>query len=269
MTTSDQFAPMEGTFERKFFISANESNPEGELAVNILTGHLIEVATAHANSLGIGNPDMAGMNAGWVLSRLTVEMHRYPKVNTDYTVTTWVEAMNRHFSTRAFEITDEDGTTAGYARSIWMVLNTETHENFGLSHLDLTRVPLPGRQCPIPLQARHREIIEPGDAEPPKGALVANCPTRTYTFRYNDIDFYRHVNTVRYVTLLLNAFSLEEFDRNFLSRMELSFLHEGSFGETVEIMRHDNETQRHSAFSLVSRTRKTPILFARLTLSPR
>lgn len=42
------------TYSQKFFNSANESNPEGELAVNILVGNIIEIATAHANMLGIG-----------------------------------------------------------------------------------------------------------------------------------------------------------------------------------------------------------------------
>ena len=37
------------TYSQKFFNSANESNPEGELAVNILVGNIIEIATAHAN----------------------------------------------------------------------------------------------------------------------------------------------------------------------------------------------------------------------------
>ena len=40
------------TYSQKFFNSANESNPEGELAVNILVGNIIEIATAHANMLG-------------------------------------------------------------------------------------------------------------------------------------------------------------------------------------------------------------------------
>lgn len=266
---------MEKILTHDFFISANESNPEGELAVNILISNIIEIATAHANSLGIGNPAMAHLNAGWVLSRLTLEMKEYPKVNTSYRLSTWVEGWNRHFSVRDFEVQDQDGRTVGYARSIWMVLDMTSHDNFGLSHLTIPDDIVSDKECPIGKQARHRDIVSadtPDDAVSP-AELRATAPDTLYTFRYNDIDFYRHVNTVRYVTLLLNSYSLEDFDRNRLSRLELSFLHEGAFGETVAIRRHDHEDEatesRKSSFSLFSTARNIPILFARVILTPR
>ncbi|MDE5869743.1 MAG: hypothetical protein K2H18_05880, partial [Muribaculaceae bacterium] len=79
---------MESEFSKDFFVSANEANPEGELAVNILVSDLIVVATRAAMELGIGNPTMAHLNAGWVLSRLTIEMKSYPLVNSSYKITT-------------------------------------------------------------------------------------------------------------------------------------------------------------------------------------
>lgn len=255
-------------FSQDFFVSANEANPEGELALNILVSDLIVVATRAAMELGIGNPTMAHLNAGWVLSRLTVEMSSYPVVNTSYKIITWVESWNRHFSVRDFEIIDCNGNTIGYARSIWMVLNTITHENFGLSHLTLPEGAVSSRPCPISRQEKHVEIKAQNEREDNAAALVANAPVRKYIFQYNDIDFYRHVNTVRYVTLLLNSFTLEEFDRFFLSRLELSFLHEGNFGETVDIRRFNHDDYL-SSFSLFSEMKNIPILFARIKLSPR
>ncbi|MDE7412310.1 MAG: hypothetical protein K2N05_00785 [Muribaculaceae bacterium] len=259
---------MKAEFSQEFLVSANEANPEGELGVQILVSNLIEVATRAALDLGIGNPVMAHLNAGWVLSRLTVEMSRYPKVNTYYKIVTWVESWNRHFSIRDFEILDGEGKTVGYARSIWMVLNTITHENFGLSHLSLPEGVIPKKECPIPRQDKHVDIHPHDSDHLPATALKANTEERKYTFKYNDIDFYRHVNTVRYVSLLLNSYSLEEFDKNFLTRLELSFLHEGNFGETVEIRRFNHDADL-SSFSLFSLKKEMPILFARIKLKKR
>lgn len=256
----------------KFFNSANESNPEGELAVNIIISNFIEVATAHANALGIGNPTMAHLDAGWVLSRLTIEMNRYPKTNESYVIRTWVEGWNRHFSTRDFCVEDENGNVLGYGRSVWMVLNMKTHENYGLAHLTLPEGAVSDYPCPIEPQGRHTEILPydtPEDEIPPK-ALRATAPASEYTFKYNDIDFYRHVNTVRYVTILLNQYSLNDFDKFFLHRIELSFLHEGSFGDTVAILRHDDSSDTRCAdFSLFSKEKQLPLIFARMELSPR
>lgn len=253
-----------------FFNSANESNPEGELAVNVLVSNIIEIATAHANALGIGNPSMAHLGAGWVLSRLTLEMTRYPACNTSYTISTWVENWNRHFSTRDFSVEDEEGNVLGYARSVWMVLDMNTHDNFGLSHLSLPEDAITDNECPIAPQAKHVEIMPcdtPADNVPAR-ALKANSPDAEYTFKYNDIDFYRHVNTVRYITILLNQYTLADFDRNYVKRLELSFLHEGSFGDTVSILRH-NSSVSDSSYSLVSHRTRQPVIFARLSLSQR
>lgn len=253
-----------------YFISANESNPEGELALNILVSNIIEVATAHANELGIGNPSMSELGAGWVLSRLTVEMDHYPKCNTTYRLRTWVEGWNKHFSTRNFCVEDEEGNVYGYARSIWMVLNMNTHENFGLSHLSIPEgCEDPQRPCPIARQGKHPEILPYGESrtEGSGKRQVATVPDTFYTFKYNDIDFYRHVNTVRYLTLLINQFSLDDYDRNFVGRLELSFLHEGAYGMKVAVRRHTEGDV--NSFSIVNTADGQPILFSRLTLVAR
>lgn len=258
----------EKEYSEEFFISANEGNPEGELALNILVDQIIEIATAHANYLGIGNPSMKHLNAGWILSRLTVEMNRYPKVNSSYRLTTWVEGWNRHFSTRDFCITSADGKeTYGYARSIWMVLDTVTHENFGTTHLAFDEAVVSDCPCPIERQARHREIVSAGTDESGH-MLEATAPVEHYTFKYNDIDFYRHVNTVKYVSLILNQYSLETFDAMLPDRLELSFITEGKYGQTVDILRHSHDDTL-TAFSLKGQDEGRQILFARLRLKPR
>ncbi len=243
---------MSPEFTQSFFLSAGEVNAEAELSLPLLTSKIIDIATAHANSLGIGNPSMEDRGAGWVLSRLSIEMDRFPKVNDTYSLTTWVESWNRHFSVRCFCVSDSEGNPLGYARSIWMVMNTRTRENEGLSHLHLDESLISARPCPIPRQARH-EHIDPDDAK----------DTR-YTFAYCDIDYYRHVNTVRYVSLLLNSFTLEQMDATRVHRLELSFLHEARYGESVDIRRRDvaRDGEDLSEFLIAAPDRE--ILYARI-----
>ncbi len=250
---------MEPIYSSSFFISAGDVNAEGELGLPQLTSALIDIATRHANSLGIGNPTMvqAGINAGWVLSRLSIEMERYPRANQECRIETWVEAWNRHFSERSFRISDTEGYILGFARSIWMVMTTDTHENYGLSHLELPEGCLgTGLVNPIARQARHRSDISSAE------------PERTYTFRYCDIDFYRHVNTVSYVRLMLNSFSLSTMDANRVRRLELSFMHEGKYGVPVQIKRRE-EPDGVNVFLLCDSASGTPVMFGRVHLEKR
>lgn len=251
-------------FEESYFLSAGETNAEQELSLPVLVTRLIDIATAHANHLGIGNPSMTGINGGWVLSRLTVEMDCYPKANDTFVIQTWIESSNRHFSERAFKILATDGTVYGYARSIWMVMDTVNHTNLGLSHLDISGEMIVGERPPIESQARHMAIIETlDDAELPKGTLRATSPAFDYRFKYCDLDFYRHVNTVRYVTLLLNRFSLEEHDTTYIRRLELSFLHEAKYGMETTLLRHDSDPMA-SSFLLRRKEDSAPLFFARV-----
>lgn len=256
---------MDKIYKETYFLSANEGNAEQEMALTILVSKIIDIATAHANSLGIGNPSMTEMHAGWILSRLTVEMDSYPVVNSYYTLETWVESFNRHFSERSFRISDPDGKVYGYARSIWMVMDTVNHTNVGLSHLSLPPDMIPDEKVPIERQTRHVPIAEKGMvATASKETLPATAPPFRYRFEYSDIDYYRHVNTVRYVNILINRFSLAEHDATFIRRLELSFLHEAKYGMDTTILRADQDSDLRSAFQLSRTDNGQPLLFARI-----
>lgn len=212
---------MQKELEKEYYVSAADCNPEGELSLVSLIDRIIEIATCHANSIHIGNPDMEHINGGWVLGRLTVEVSRYPEVNSSYRISTWIEDFNRLFSTRCFEITDLDGRRLGVARSVWMVINLSTHENMGLSHFSFDRSLISHKDCGLEKQLPHK--------------FQGGIPVNSYKFRYSDLDYYRHVNTLRWIELLLNQYSLEEFDRNFISRFEISFAKEGHYGSDIDI----------------------------------
>ena len=257
---------MNREFCERFFVSAGDTDAEGRMSLPLLTSKIIDVATAHANSLGIGNPSMVHLHRGWVLSRLAIELKEYPRVNGEYQLTTWVETWNRRFSERCFELSDAEGRPMGYARSIWMVLDTETHESCDLTHLSLSEEMVSDRDCPIAHQGRHHTIVEQDAEEVPRGGLKATAPVQEYRFQYCDLDFYRHVNTVRYVQMLLNRFTLEEFDRMEVARMELTFMHECHYGQRIRILRADEEDQ--TSFALVNPETNEAALFASLKFVP-
>ncbi|MDE6230249.1 MAG: hypothetical protein K2M37_01345 [Muribaculaceae bacterium] len=252
---------------RRFFVSAGDTDAEGRLALPRLTSAIIDIATAHANSLGIGNPAMQQRDCGWVLSRLAIEMTDYPRVNSEYTLSTWIETWNRHFSERCFRIDDSAGSSLGYARSIWMVLSTETRESVGLDRLTLPEGMIAPCECPIPRQGKHNPVVrEVPEGGLPRGAVLASADVVTHKFGYADLDFYRHVNTVRYIDLLLNQYSLEEFDNSAVERIELSFMKEIRFGETIELLRSDEGMT--SYFSFISPGADQPMLLSKIRRRP-
>lgn len=214
-------------FSKTYYLAAGECNPQGELPLTLLMTRIIEVATLHANSWGVGYERLIRDNQVWVLSRVAIEMIEYPKVNTNYKLTTWIEDYNRHFSQRNMRLDDENGKPLGYVRTIWMVIDMNTRASVDIEKLGYIRDNVSDIPCPIEPQSRLRPI-EQGHAV-------------DYTFGYMDCDFNRHVNTVRYLSLLMNMFDMDCYDHYFIRRMELSFIKETHYGETAQFVIDDSD----------------------------
>lgn len=258
---------MQQFIEKHYFLSASDANAEGTVSFISLTRNIIDIATDHANSLGIGNPMMKqmNMNAGWILSRLTIDLEEAPKVNTVYVLKTWIEDFNRHFSTRCFKISSPEGKVYGYSRSIWLVIDTDTHKNLGLSHFNLPQNMVLGEEAPISRQEKHFPIYKTGEESLASKSNFATHEPFYYTFKYCDLDFYRHVNTVNYIRMILNQFSLKEHDETTVKRIELSFLHEASYGMKTELLRSDSKDEELvSSFQLSDSSKGEALLFARV-----
>lgn len=205
----------------KYFLTAAGCNAQEVMPLPALTQKLIDVATAHANALNVGYARLLESNTAWVLSRVSIEMSRYPGINEEYSITTWVEGFNRRFSARNFMITGASGEVLGYARSIWVAIDIETRRPADLAPYIGDIIPS-GRPCPIEPFPRLGHIENPD--------RVAE-----HVFRFCDIDFNRHVNTTRYIEAILNQWSMDFYDRNRISRFDILFLAEAHFDDAVAI----------------------------------
>ena len=214
-------------FSINYYLAAGECNPQGEMPLTLLMRRIIEVATYHANSWGVGYARLIQDNHVWVLSRVTIEVSRFPRVNENYRLTTWIEDYNRHFSQRKMRLDDGEGNMLGYVRTIWMVIDLSTRASVDISQLSYIRENISDRPCPIEPMSRLRPIEQGHSVD--------------YTFGYMDCDFNRHVNTVRYLSHLMNLFDMDCYDHYFIRRMEISFVKETHYGETCQFIIDDND----------------------------
>ena len=204
-------------------MTAAGASAQGTLPLSTLVADVIQVATDHANALGVGYSRLIEDGNSWVLSRLTIEVDRMPRINEDYSLTTWIEGFNRHFSERNFELC-ASGVTIGYMRTVWVAINVATRrpaDLSGISHLQST---VSDRRCPI----------EPQRRIPSPPADMADV--YEVIFRSSDIDFNRHVTTTRYMELAVDSLPLELYDRAYTRRFEIAFRHEARWGEAARVI---------------------------------
>jgi acyl-ACP thioesterase len=62
-------------------------------------------------------------------------------------------------------------------------------------------------------------------------------PTTTYSrpVRYSDIDFNRHVNTLRYIDIIFDNVPLELIEKNNGMRLDINFIAVARYGDTLTI----------------------------------
>ncbi|MCM1163866.1 MAG: thioesterase [Muribaculaceae bacterium] len=216
-------------FSYPFTLTAAEVGPGLEMPLPSLVTTIIDTATLHANAIGIGFDKLRPHNASWVLSRLSIELDRMPRVGGHYVLDTWVEGVGRLSSDRGFAIMDTDSTTCiGRVHTIWMAIDLTTRRPVDLSVLgDITELYNTDPQYPSTCSR-----IAP---------LKGEDEGYDFRFRVSDIDVNRHVTTRRYIDLIVDAFPLETYEEKRIGRFEIAFKHEARYGQTAHVSRQGTD----------------------------
>ena len=183
--------------------------------------HILQVAGEDADRNGWGVNDLKRHNASWVLSRFAVEMKRRPQQYETIRIETWVSEVGRMTTTRNFRIWDAAGELIGASVSNWAVIDLSTR-----TLLDLQKV----------IESDYCAQEEPLPIDRP-GKIVRVTPTRTTEYRvvYSDIDFNRHVNSMKYLQWMVDMLPEAWHIERHCSRYTLNFLHEAHYGDLLQI----------------------------------
>ena len=188
-----------------------------------LGGTILNVAGTDAQSKGFGIDVLGRQNLSWVLSRFAMEFDSRPEQYTGYTVATWISDYNRLMSTRNFSLTDASGREFGRAVSQWCLLDLTTR-----SAVDMTSTAdMHSRwivDAPVPAERPHkiRSLAEPQFK-------------MTHRVAYSDIDFNRHMNTMRYIELMIDMLPVELPSGDMPVRFDVNFMHESVLGQNLEV----------------------------------
>ena len=155
-----------------------------------MCGNILNIAGHDAHRNGFGTDAVMKQNNSWVLSRMAFEFDYLPKQYDDYRIRTWIVDSGRIISVRNFAISNAAGKLFGRVTSQWCMINLDTRRP-----CDLTPV----------IESRRQYVFdEPAPCEAPrKLAAIEAESTVEHRIVYSDIDFNRHVNTLRYIEMIL------------------------------------------------------------------
>ena len=202
----------------------------GHLSWGFLGNHLLRCASLDAGTHGFGLEEVSKNHRAWVLSRLVVELDEMPNMGDDYVIETWVSKIYRQFTDRLFSIVNKEGKVYGHAYSIWALIDYVTREPLDFSKLDNVAFVHAVTERTIPIKGPGRVRVK--SQEPVKSMVACYC----------DLDINGHVNSIRYIQMVLDLFSEEIYkQRRAVKRLDVAYCAESYCGETLFFYREDGE----------------------------
>ena len=189
---------------------------------------LLTTAGYNADDNGFGLRRLHEMDCAWVLSRLAIEMKRFPEQYEKISVETWVEEVGRANTTRNFCIRDENDEIIANACSEWVFFDMKTRRAKDLLTLEGIHKFANGE----------RGLIE----KPVKLGAVEGSDYDGFKVKYSDIDINGHVSSMRYIQWVSDCFSLNCYRKCQLKRFEINYMNEMVFDDFVEIVGHELHT---------------------------
>ena len=185
-------------FETSYSARSSECDAEGFMRFPDICNYLQETAADHAVALDVakgclGLPD----KRSWALTRLRVELTRYPRWRDEVIVLTFPRGMRKLFAYRDFLLTLPDGETIGRASSEWMVIDLETRRATRIPE-EIASIANTARQ---PLLGEYPFAKFEFPADVPAGDSIK----KTFAAQRSHVDINGHVNNVRYFEWMLEA----------------------------------------------------------------
>ena len=185
-----------------------------------------EIATNHADELGLSRAAMETCNAFWVLSRLKYYLNRPLRRHETVRLVTWPRKIKGALWYRDFRffVGEEE---VGHAVTAWSIITMDTHK--------LVRPKAMGVDVP----EQERGITEML-AQIPEHNLQ---PCFSRQVHYSDIDVNCHLNNVKAVDILSDAIGLENHPDWFVSEFQVNYKAETACGTTLQLLRAEEGTE--------------------------
>ena len=193
------------------------------LSVSSTFDIILGAAGDDAHSRGFGVDALAQNNYGWVLSRICFELDYLPQEYSEFTLYTWISDYNRLSSTRNFELVDAEGREFGRAVSQWCMLEFSTR--------------MPADMNAMAKAHEGNMVDAPSPCERPRRlAALDGEPVLQHRVTYSDIDFNRHMNTMRYIDIIFDTMPIEMLEKLDKLRMDINFMREARYGDELSLL---------------------------------
>ncbi len=207
-----------------FNVQPAEVDFRGKASLTTISHYLLEAARTHADDRQFGVADLMKVGKTWVLTRLKIEMERYPALFEKIVVESWIQDIGELFTTRNFWVFDGKGKKIGEATSTWAAIDWDTRRPHSLSFLT------DAEDYRVTEVNRH---IDPA-SKIDRISTASRSLEDAFKVRYSDLDLNKHVNSVRYIQWIADLFPISFYKEASIRSFNINYLREALYGHQIE-----------------------------------
>ncbi len=203
-----------------FTVQGQHAGYNNALKLSGLADFLQIAAWQHAQELGFGLDFLIEhQNCTWAMTRMRIDIEKFPAYNSKVQVTTWPKDKERLFAYRDLQA-ECNGEVIARATSTYVLIDLDSRRPISLD--DFKEV--------LDLTEKHaiKEHVEKLNSN--EGIL-----RKTIVAQVTDLDLNRHVNNVRYFDWSQYLLPFEFWESHDITRVELNFMAEVNAGDTIEL----------------------------------
>lgn len=214
---------MQKTYKEDMLLRTCHCDFRGSWRPSAIFEAMQEASGMHSHLLGCGRDALIQQGFVWVLSRMEVQMKKYPGVGDKISIETFPTSNRRWFFPRYFIFRNMQGDELGCAASLWVLLDLETR-----------KMAPPDRI--VHLIPDNSDLIAPMVL--PSTVAEVEGEERKLTRKpvYSDLDVNNHVNNARYVDWLCDALGYSVLEKQTLRTICINYESEVRPDQAIELI---------------------------------
>ena len=177
-----------------------------------------DVASIHAEEIGIGYKAMLSQNIYWILSRIKFDIIKMPDIDETVIVETWPHEKGRIDFDRDMKISGLNGDVYVIATSKWCVIDTLTRSLQRTDNINYNGVCIGIKNY----EDKFVKVTLPQD--------VTFDHSFDYPVRFCDLDHNGHMNNTNYANLVVSC-----IENKTPTHFEINFVSECLEGDTISV----------------------------------
>ena len=208
--------------ERTFTLRISECDVNNTWRPGAILTEMQEIAGEHSAGMGCSREELLRCGVAWVVSRLELQMIRYPVSGEQITLKTFHRPTRHRFFPRLFEIRDSENRLIGQASSLWVLMDLKTRQSVSADRLPV----------PLPDNSDAPELMPLPGSIPQLSGEEKILP---WEVLYTDLDPNQHVNNTKYADWLCNALGTETMTKRQITGLNIHFNSEVRPGQHLEL----------------------------------